>query len=105
MAKVELRAPNTTVVFLTRRSEHLLGGREGEDKRCISRGDAGALGGIAAGGKGAAAPAIQGSLQESERCVRQIGTDANVAQAASSDGFILSGRSSPGAGASVVSHA
>ena len=46
-----------------------------------------------------------GSLQESDRCVRQTGTDANAAQAASSDGFVLSGRSSPGAGASAMSHA
>ena len=46
-----------------------------------------------------------GSLQESNRCVRQTGTDANSAQAASRDGFVLSGRSSSGAGASVVSHA
>ena len=49
--------------------------------------------------------AQMGSLQESNRCVRQTGTDANSAQAASRDGFALSGRSSSGAGASVVSHA
>jgi putative transposase len=44
----------------------------------------------------------EGSLQESDRCVRQTGTDANVVHAASSDGRVLSGRNSPGPGRSAV---
>jgi hypothetical protein len=39
---------------------------------------------------------MTGSLQESDRSVRQIGTDANIVHAASSDGRVLSGRNSPG---------
>ena len=49
--------------------------------------------------------AMEGSLQESDRCVRQAGTDANAAHAASSDGLVLSGRSWPGPGRSPVSQA
>jgi hypothetical protein len=49
--------------------------------------------------------AQMGSLQESDRCVRQAGTDANAAHAASSDGLVLSGRSWPGPGRSPVSQA
>jgi hypothetical protein len=48
----------TTVVFLMRRSELLPGGWERLDEWCIDRGDAGALGGIASGGKGADAPLV-----------------------------------------------
>ena len=46
-----------------------------------------------------------GSLQESDRCVRQAGTDANAAHAASSDDLVLSGRSWPGPDRSPVSQA
>ena len=46
-----------------------------------------------------------GSLQESDRYVRQIGTDTNASHAASSDGLFLSRRSSPGPGRSPVSQA
>jgi hypothetical protein len=46
-----------------------------------------------------------GSLQESDRCVRQAGTGANAAHAASSDALVLSGRSWPGPGRSAVSQA
>ena len=45
---------------------------------------------------------FEGSLQESGRSVRQTGTDANVGHAASSDGLVLSDRSSPGPGRSAV---
>ena len=47
----------------------------------------------------------QGSLQESDLCVRYAGTDVNAGQAASSDGLVLSGRSWPGPGRSPVSQA
>jgi hypothetical protein len=46
---------------------------------------------------------IVGSLQESDRYVRQIRTDTNASRAASSDGLFLSSRSSPGPGRSPVS--
>jgi hypothetical protein len=45
---------------------------------------------------------IKGSLQESDRSVRQTGTDANIVHAASSDRRVLSGRNSPGPGRSDV---
>jgi hypothetical protein len=48
---------------------------------------------------------FEGSLQESDRCVRQAGTDAHAAHAASSDDLVLSGRSWPGPGRSPVSQA
>src|SRR3954465_5626266 len=50
--------PNTTVAFLRRSCDLLPGGRERMDERCIDRGDAGALGGIAAGGEGADAAVV-----------------------------------------------
>ena len=46
-----------------------------------------------------------GSLQESDRYVRQIGTDTNASHAASNDCLFLSSRSSPGPGRSPVSQA
>src|SRR4051812_22334479 len=54
-----LRCSNTTFAFLMRRSDLFPGGWERMDERCIDRGDTGALGGIAAGGKGADAPVVQ----------------------------------------------
>ena len=47
----------------------------------------------------------EGSLQESDRYVRQIRTDTNASRAASSDGLFLSSRCSPGLGRSPVSQA
>src|SRR5215217_4941345 len=49
---------STTVAILTRRSDLLPTGREEENERCIDRGDAGAVGRVAARGKGADAPAL-----------------------------------------------
>src|SRR3954468_19719334 len=43
---------------------------------------------------------LSGSLQESDRYVRQIGTDTNASHAARSDSLFLSSRSSPGPGRS-----
>jgi hypothetical protein len=51
------------------------------------------------------ATALTGSLQESDRYVRQIGTDTNASHAASNDCLFLSSRSSPGPGRSAVSQA
>src|SRR5919199_5009117 len=54
--------PSTTVAFLIWSSDLLPDYREGGDERCIGRGDAGALGGVAAGGKGTdAAPVHAGT--------------------------------------------
>src|SRR4051812_10236696 len=55
---IGLCRPSTTVAFLIQSSEVLPGDREGMDERCIDRGDAGALGGIAAGGEGAHVPVV-----------------------------------------------
>ena len=52
-----------------------------------------------------ARPVHLGSLQESDRYVRQIGTDTNASHAASNDCLFLSSRSSPGPGRSPVSQA
>src|SRR6185312_15174894 len=49
---------STTVAILMWRSDLLPTGREEENERCADRGDAGALGVVAAGGKGADAPAL-----------------------------------------------
>src|SRR4051794_2793864 len=48
----------TTVAFPTLSSDLLPDGWERMDERRIDRGDAGALGGIAAGGEGADAPVV-----------------------------------------------
>src|SRR5689334_17224783 len=49
---------STTVAVLMRPSDLLPGGWERQDEWCIDRGDAGALGGIAAGGEGADAAVV-----------------------------------------------
>ena len=49
---------STTVAFLMRRSDLFPGGWERMDERRINRGDTGALGRVAAGGKGANAPVV-----------------------------------------------
>src|SRR3954447_16395607 len=59
----ELIAPsqtrsNTTVAFWMRGSDLLPGGWERMDERRINRGDTGAVGRVAAGGKGADAPVV-----------------------------------------------
>ena len=54
----ELPAPSTTVAFLVRCSDLFPGGWERMDERRINRGDTGALGRVAAGGKGANAPVV-----------------------------------------------
>ena len=48
---------------------------------------------------------VKGSLQESDRYVRQIRTDTNASRATISDGLFLSSRSSPGPVRSPVSQA
>src|SRR6185436_16357758 len=53
-----MASTSTTVAILMRRSDPLPTGREEENERCVDRGDAGALGVVAAGGKGADAPAL-----------------------------------------------
>src|SRR3954465_11212147 len=63
-------ATSTTVAILMWRSDLFPGDREGVDERCIDRGDAGALGRIAAGGEGADAPVVHaGTGGHVGRCV------------------------------------
>src|SRR3954469_22642215 len=72
---------STTVAILMRRSDLFPDGRERMDERGIDRGDTGAVGGIAAGGKGADAPVVHaGAGSGIGGCVSGWAAGAGAAQ-------------------------